>query len=289
MKLHLSNLRSFLASFAFLTLGAALAAFALEEFLVPVTILDGGIVGISMILSQLTPITLGLLTFALNLPFLILGTRSMGLRFLISTGYSMALFSILLTVFQTLSPATSEPLLAVVFGGVLLGGGVGLVLRGGGCLDGTETIALLISRKTTFSVGQIVFCINILIYAAAALLFGWDRALYSLLTYFVTFKVIDIVENGMEEVKSVMIITEDGTAMADTIYQQLGRTCTILEGSGLLSGNKAVLFCIITRLELPAIRRIVHHADQSAFVTVSDVSEVIGSHIKQLPQAPKEP
>ena len=182
-----------------------------------------------------------------------------------------------------LKPATSEPLLAVVFGGVLLGAGIGLVLRGGGCLDGTETVALLISRKTNFSVGQIVFSINIIIYAAAGLLFGWDRALYSLLTYFITFKVIDMVENGMEEAKSVMIITQDGTAMADTIFQQLGRTCTILEGTGLISGNKAVLYCVITRLELPAMRRIIHNADQSAFVTVSDVSEIIGNHIKQLP------
>ena len=165
---------------------------------------------------------------------------------------------------------------------------MGLVLRGGGCLDGTETVALLISRKTNFSVGQIVFSINIIIYAAAGLLFGWDRALYSLLTYFITFKVIDMVENGMEEAKSVMIITQDGTAMAETIFQQLGRTCTILDGTGLISGHKAVLYCVITRLELPAMRRIIHNADQSAFVTVSDVGEIIGNHIKQLPPQPAE-
>ena len=223
-----STFQQFLASFVFLTAGAALAAFALEAFLVPATILDGGIVGVSMIVSQLTPIALGVLTFVLNLPFLIIGTKNMGLRFLVSAGYSMTLFSVLLSVFAGLKPATSEPLLAVVFGGVLLGAGVGLVLRGGGCLDGTETVALLISRKTNFSVGQIVFSINIVIYAAAGLLFGWDRALYSLLTYFITFKVIDMVENGMEEAKSVMIITQEGAAMADTIFQQLGSTCTLL-------------------------------------------------------------
>ena len=274
-----STFRQFLASFVFLTAGAALAAFALEEFLVPATILDGGIVGVSMIVSQLTPIALGVLTFVLNIPFLIIGTKNMGLRFLVSAGYSMTLFSVLLSVFAGLKPATSEPLLAVVFGGVLLGAGVGLVLRGGGCLDGTETVALLISRKTNFSVGQIVFSINIVIYAVAGLLFGWDRALYSLLTYFIT---------GMEEAKSVMIITQDGAAMADTIFQQLGRTCTILEGTGLISGDKAVLYCVITRLELPAMRRIIRNADQSAFVTVSDVGEIIGNHIKQLPPQPAE-
>ena len=276
-----STFRQFLASFVFLTAGAALAAFALEEFLVPATILDGGIVGVSMIVSQLTPIALGVLTFVLNIPFLIIGTKNMGLRFLVSAGYSMTLFSVLLAF-------RGDTILVAVFGGVLLGAGVGLVLRGGGCLDGTETVALLISRKTNFSVGQIVFSINIIIYAAAGLLFGWDRALYSLLTYFITFKVIDMVENGMEEAKSVMIITQDGTAMAETIFQQLGRTCTILDGTGLISGHKAVLYCVITRLELPAMRRIIHNADQSAFVTVSDVGEIIGNHIKQLPPQPAE-
>lgn len=125
-----STFRQFLASFVFLTAGAALAAFALEEFLVPATILDGGIVGVSMIVSQLTPIALGVLTFVLNIPFLIIGTKNMGLRFLVSAGYSMTLFSVLLSVFAGLKPATSEPLLAVVFGGVLLGAGVGLVLGG---------------------------------------------------------------------------------------------------------------------------------------------------------------
>lgn len=278
-----STWKDFIISFFLLTIGAATAAFALEEFLVPATILDGGIVGISMIVSQLSPVPLGVLTFALNLPFLILGAKNMGLRFFISAAYSMTLFSVLLTLFINLKNATDDPLLAVVFGGVLLGGGVGLVLRGGGCLDGTETIALLISRKTRLSVGQIVFGCNIVIYAAAGLLFGLDRAMYSLLTYFITFKIIDVVENGMEEVKSVMIITEDGTSMANTIYCQIGRTCTILEGTGLISGDKAVLYCVVTRIELPAIRRIIHQADQSAFVTVSDVGEIIGNHMKRPP------
>lgn len=283
MQHRYATIKSGLASFFCLTVGAVAAAFALEEFLVPATILDGGIVGVSMIISQLTPIPLGILTFVLNLPFLIIGTKNMGLRFFVSAAYSMSLFSILLAVFAGLQNATQDPLLAVVFGGVLLGVGVGLVLRGGGCLDGTETVALLISRKTRLSVGQIVFGFNVIIYAAAGLLFGFDRAMYSLLTYFITFKIIDVVENGMEEVKSVMIITEDGTYMANAIYNEIGRTCTILEGTGLISGDKSVLYCVVTRIELPAIRRIIHRADQSAFVTISDVGEVIGNHMKQPP------
>lgn len=285
---QVSNVKNILGSLFCLTLGAVTAAFALEQFLVPATILDGGIVGISMIVSQLSPVPLGVLTFVLNLPFLIIGTKHMGLRFFLSTTYSMALFSVLLVVFGGLEEATGDSLLAVVFGGVLLGAGVGLVLRGGGCLDGTETVALLLSRKKSLSVGQIVFGCNIVIYAAAGLLFGWDRAMYSLLTYFISFKVIDMVENGIEEVKSVMIITEDGDSMAQSIYQQIGRTCTILSGTGLISGDKAILYCVVTRIELPAVRRIIHQADQSAFVTVSDVGEIIGNHVKQHPESLSE-
>lgn len=283
------TLRRVVPPFLYLTAGATAAAFALEEFLVPSTILDGGVVGVSMIASQLTHIRLGILTFVLNLPFLIIGAKNLGRRFFLSAIWSMGLFSLMLRVFEEFANATTDPILAVVFGGVLLGFGVGLVLRGGGCLDGTETVALLISRKTRLSVGQVVFAINILIYGAAGLLFGWDRAMYSLMTYFISFKIIDMVEEGMEQAKSVMIITDDGGAMADAIYQKLGRTCTMMEGNGRISGQKSVLYCVVTRVELSAIRRIIKEADSSAFVTISDVSEIVGNHIKRHPDAPEEP
>ncbi len=260
-----------------------MAAFAVEEFLVPATILDGGVVGVSIIISQLSGITLGILTFVLNMPFLVIGAKNLGRKFFASAIYAMIVFSVMLTVFAPFVNATEDPLLAVVFGGTLLGAGVGFVLKGGGCLDGTETVALLISRKTRLSVGQVVFVINIIIYAAAGLLFGWDRAMYSLLTYFISFKIIDMVEEGMEQAKAVMIITDDGKRMADEIYKNLGRTCTIMRGSGLISGEKCILYCVVTRIELPAIRQVIHRADVSAFVTISDVSEIVGNHVKQHP------
>ena len=287
MKQLFSLARRVLPPFLSLTIGAVAAAFALEEFLVPATILDGGIVGISIIIATLTPARLSWLTFLLNLPFLLIGAKNLGKRFFVSAVYAMALFSVMLGIFEDMANATADSLLAVVFGGVLLGAGVGLVLRGGGCLDGTETVALLISRRTSFSVGQVVFIINIAIYATAGLLFGWDRAMYSLLTYFISFKVIDMVEEGMEQAKAVMIITNDGQTMADEIYRQMGRTCTRMEGSGQISGDKCVLYCVVTRIELPAIRQIIRNADGSAFVTISDVSEIVGNHIKKQP-APQE-
>lgn len=274
--------KQWIAPLFMITVGAVIAAFALEEFLVPFTILDGGVVGISMIISQLSGVPLGFLTIALNIPFMIVGFKRLGIRFLIKAIYAMIIFSSFLGVFEHMKEVTNQEILVVVFGGVLLGIGVGLILRYGGCLDGTEIVAMLLSHHMEFSVGQIVLFFNIIIYAVAGFLFGPDRALYSLLTYFITSKVIDIVENGMEQGKSVMIITDHGKDIADKIYSQLGRTCTQMEGKGMVSnGKKTVLYCVITRVEVPAIKKIINDADVSAFMTISDVSEIVGNHIKK--------
>lgn len=266
----------------FITVGAVIAAFALEEFLVPFTVLDGGVVGISMIISQLSGLPLGVLTIVLNVPFVLLGFKRLGMRFLVKAIYAMVIFSVFLSVFKDMKAVTDKEILVVAFGGVLLGIGVGLILRYGGCLDGTEIVAMFLSKNTEFSVGQIVLFFNIIIYGIAGFLFGPDRALYSLLTYFITSKIIDIVENGMEQGKSVMIITDHGKDIADAIYTQLGRTCTQMEGKGMVSnGKKTVLYCVITRVEVPAIKKIINDADVSAFMTISDVSEIVGNHIKR--------
>ena len=268
-------------SFFAITVGAVLAAFSLEEFLIPSTILDGGITGVSIILNQLFGKGISIFIIVLNIPFFLLGLRQLGWRFLVKGIYGIVLFSVMLEVFRDLPQVTSEPLLGVVFGGVTLGAGVGTVLRYGGCLDGTEIVAMLISKKTDFSVGQIIFGINIVIYAIAGVLFGWDRALYSLLTYFISFKVIDMVEEGMEQAKAVIIITNEAKSIADTLYKNLGRTCTLVEGEGLVSGKKTVLYCVVTRIEISEVKRIVRQSDESAFVTISDVSEIVGAHIKR--------
>lgn len=274
--------RQWIAPLFFITVGAVIAAFALEEFLVPFKILDGGVVGISMIISQLSGLPLGVLTIVLNIPFMILGFKRLGMRFLVKAIYAMVIFSVFLGIFEDMKEVTDKEILVVAFGGVLLGIGVGLILRYGGCLDGTEIVAMFLSKNTEFSVGQIVLFFNIVIYGVAGLLFGLDRALYSLLTYFITSKVIDIVENGMEQGKSVMIITDHGKDIADKIYSQLGRTCTQMEGKGMVSnGKKTVLYCVITRVEVPAIKKIINDADVSAFMTISDVSEIVGNHIKR--------
>ena len=281
--------KKYILPYLAMTIGTAAAAFALEEFLIPSTILDGGVMGISIILAQILKRGVSLFVIVLNLPFLIVGFRQLGWRFLIRGTYCMLLLAGLLELFKDVPAITNTELLAVVFGGVILGFGVGTVIMGflhrfmnlyGGCLDGTEIVAMLLSKKLNFSVGQIIFAINIAIYAVAGLLFGWDRALYSLLTYFISFKIIDMVEIGMEQAKAVMIITNEGRNIADELYKSLGRTCTLLEGEGLISGKKVVLYCVVTRIELAEVKRIVNDDDASAFVTVTDVSEIIGKHIK---------
>ena len=261
--------------------GAVIAAFAIEEFLVPNTILDGGVVGISIMVSSLTKLPLAVLTVALNLPFLLLGTRKMGKLFIAKSAFAMAVFAAFIQIFEPLRDATEEYLLAVCFGGVLLGLGVGLVIRCGGCLDGTETVAIMLNKRFKLPVGRVVLAFNVVIFVVAGFLFGFDRAMYSLLTYFITSKVLDVVENGIDQTKAAMIITNDAKEISEQIFQKLGRTVTLMEGEGLVSGKKTVLYCVLTRFEIHELREIIDNVDSSAFIAISDVSEIIGTHIKK--------
>lgn len=276
-----TNRIQLIISYFMITLGAVIAAFAIEEFLVAKQILDGGIVGISIILNNLTKIPLSLFIVIINIPFLILGLKQLGKTFTFKATYAMIVFSLALASFEELHEVTDDPLLATVYGGLFLGVGVGLVMRGGGCVDGMDTLSLLISKRTQFSTGQIILGFNLIIYTIAGFIFGPDRALYSILTYFITSKVIDTVETGLEQGKAVMIITENGERIAEEIYKQLGRTVTLLTGEGLISGKKTVLYCVVTRIELSEMKRIIKEDEGSAFATISDVSDIVGAHIKK--------
>ena len=267
-------------NFIMLTIGTIIAAFALELFLIPNTILDGGITGISIIAYKMTNIPLSMLVLVLNIPFFYVGYRNLGKKFLVRAIYSMITFSLFLSFFEIFKPFTEEILLATVFGGALLGLGVGLIIKCGGCNDGTESVAIVISKKTDLSVGQIVLCFNLIIYGVAGFIFGFDRAMYSLLTYVITFKVIDFVSEGLEQAKAAMIITDKGSSISKEIYKKLGRTTTTIKAKGLISGEKEVMYCVLTRIEIFELRHIVEEMDESAFVTITDVSDIIGNHIK---------
>lgn len=208
------NKKKVILSYLLLTVGAIIAATAIKIVLSPNNILDGGVVGVSIILSKLYSWKLGMLTILFNIPFLLLGFKELGARFLVKASYAMTVFSIATEFLQGINPVTDDKLLATVFGGLFLGIGVGLVLKAGGCLDGTEILAILITKHSSMSVGQMVLVFNIVIYSAAGLLFGVDSAMYSLLTYFITSKVMDFVEAGLNQAKAVMIITNDAEDMA---------------------------------------------------------------------------
>ena len=269
-----------LISFIGITIGAMLSAFSIQTFLSPNMILDGGVIGISMIVSKITGLPLSIFTIILNIPFLLIGYKNLGKKFLIKAVYAMLIFSCFLTMFSNVNELTDDILLATIYGGIILGIGVGLVIRSGGCLDGTESVAIIINKNTSFSTGQIIMLFNIFIYLTAGALFGLDKALYSLLMYFITFKIIDLVSEGLEQAKAAMIITEQGSQIAKEIYNKLGRTATLIEGNGLVSGKKDILYCVLTRMEISQLRTIVNSKDETAFVTITEVSEIIGDHIK---------
>lgn len=278
------RMKRLLVEFLGMTIGAIVAAFSLEEFLVPNTILDGGLIGIGIIINTLSGVSLSLLTLVLNIPVLLICARKLGKMFIVKSAYSMVVFSIFLEIFKPLQRVTEDVLLAVCFGGLILGIGVGLVIRCGGCLDGTEAVAVVLNRKFKFPVGRTVLLMNVVVYSIASILFGLDRGMYSLLTYFIASKVLDIVENGFEQEKAAMIITNDSMHIAEAIYKELGRTVTIMEGEGLVSGKKTVLYVVVSQFELRDLKNIINNADESAFVTVTDVSEIIGKHVKSTDQ-----
>jgi len=203
-----------------IAIGATMAAAALEVFLIPNSIIDGGLTGISIILNKLFGGSLSLFVFFLNLPFLFIGYKQLGLKFLFKAIFGIVTFSLLLEVFHGVPEVTDDIILAFIYGGLLLGVGVGIVIKFGGCLDGTEIVAILLSKKSNLSVGQVVLFINIFIYGTAIFVFGPDRALYSLLTYFITFKIIDIVSEGMDQAKAVYIITEKSEEISEKITKE---------------------------------------------------------------------
>ncbi|MDC7280122.1 YitT family protein [Butyrivibrio fibrisolvens] len=275
--------KNLLVSYVELTLGAIIAAFAIEEFLVPNKIFDGGVTGISMIVSHFIQLPLGIMIVIINAPFVIVAFRKMGHQLVVRMVYAIILFSVMTGVFEPVENATGEMLLAITYGGVLLGLGVGLVLKGGGCLDGTEVVAVILNRNFSISTGQVILIFNVFIFTVAGVVFDFDRGMYSLLMYFISSKVIDVVEIGFGSAKSVMIITDEGSKLADEIFTKLGRTVTFMHGEGLVSNNeKDILYCVVTRAEIYELKALLNDFPGSTFTTISDVSEVVGSHIKSI-------
>ncbi|WP_235775607.1 MULTISPECIES: YitT family protein [Paenibacillus] len=263
-------------------IGAGMMAVALEIFLVPNQMVDGGITGISIMLSHIFHIPLGILLTLLNLPFLIIGYKQIGKTFALSTLFAVVIMSIGTQLLHPVQPITVEPLLAAVFGGVILGVGVGLVVRYGGSLDGTEIVAILASKRMPFSVGEVVMFFNLFILSSAGFVFGWNNAMFSLIAYYIAFKVIDVTLEGLDQSKSVWIISEKYRDIGEALTERLGRGVTYLEGEGGFSGeNKKVIFVVITRLEEAKMKAIVEDWDTDAFIAVGNIHDVKGGRFKK--------
>ena len=266
-----------------ITIGAIIAALGLELFLVPNNILDGGVIGLSIIAAELTGIQMSIFLIILNLPFLYIGFRRIGMKFTIHTLYGVVVLSICTSFLHHFEPVTDDLFLATIIGAVILGTGVGLVIRTGGALDGTEIIAILVSKKRPVSVGQFVMIINLFIFILAALLvFSWETAMYSIITYYIAFKMIDIVVEGMEELKSVTIISDVPDDIADALIKELGRGITYIHGQGVYSNEpKKIIYTIVSRIELSSLRSIAHEIDPKALIAIENVADVSGSNFKK--------
>jgi uncharacterized membrane-anchored protein YitT (DUF2179 family) len=275
------TLKENLTRLLFVILGAILVSISLEIFLIPNNIIDGGVVGISIMASYLSKLPLGMFTFLFNLPFFIIGYRQIGKTFAFVTIFANILLAIGVTILHPVPGLTNDILLAAVFGGVIIGIGVGLIIKYGGSLDGTEIIAIILDKKTAFSIGEIVMFFNLFILSSAGFVFGWDRAMYSLITYFIAFKTIDITVEGLDESKGVIIVSEQYREIMSAIRDRLGRGSTQLLSAEKGKGNSSsVIYVVVTRLEIAKLKSIVHGFDQDALMTINSV-EVYGKRYKK--------
>lgn len=262
-----------------MTLGCFLAAFSLEVFFIPNKLIDGGIIGIAMILGKLLGAKyIPLLSFLFNFPFLLLAYKSIGKSFAIHMIVANILFSLFMTLISTFIPIQfrGDSLEVVVIGGAILGIGIGLIIREGGCIDGTEILGLIINKRTGFTVGQVVLFCNIFVFGAAGLVFqDWHPPLMSLITYIVVIKIMDSVIVGLDETKSVLVISSKSKIIADAIIHELGLGLTIMYGRGGFSGDeREILYVIAERLQLADLKELILREDPSAFIAIENLHEV---------------
>lgn len=276
------NAADWIKKYFLLLLGSLIYTTGLEIFLVPNNIIDGGVVGISIMASYLTGFPFGAFMILLNLPFLYMGYKQIGKSFAISTVISIVAISILSAQFEPIPSITGDYFLAAIFGGIITGAGVGLIIRHGGSLDGTEIVAIIMDKKTTFSVGEVVMFFNLFILGSAGFVFGWDKAMYSLVAYFVISKMIDVVIKGLDESYAVMVVSDENEEIADALMHRLGRGVTFLHGQGGYTGDaKKVLYCVVTRLEVGKLKDIALEKDETAFVTINPVHDIVGGRFKK--------
>lgn len=266
-----------------IVLGILSAGLGLKGFLMSSRFIDGGVTGVSMLLSNVLGFPLAILLLIINLPFIALGYRQIGRSFAIKSALAIGGLSLCLA-FVNYPDVTPDKLLTAVFGGFFIGAGIGLAIRGGAVLDGTEVAALLISKSSNLlKVGDVIMLLNVFIFSAAAFFLGIEPALYSILTYFAASKTIDFLIHGIEEYTAVIIISERSEEIRQEIIRALRRGVTVYKGRGGLSNTEQdILFCVVTRLEIGRIKTVARDLDEAAFIVVQPLSDVEGGMIKRL-------
>lgn len=277
MKTFLRELRSTV----FILLGIFSAGLGLKGFLLPSHFIDGGVTGVSMLVAALSSMSLPLLIIIINAPFVVIGYLHIGRIFALKSALTIGGLALVLT-FVPFPVATTDKLLAAVFGGFFLGAGVGLSIRAGGVVDGTEVMALILSKKTGTTVGDIILVLNVVIFSVAAGFLGLEPALYSILTYFAASKTIDFLLHGIEEYNGITIVSAHSEEIKALILQELGRGVTVYKGVGGLTGEEHdILFCVVTRLEIPKIKTAIKKIDAAAFIAVHRISDASGGVMKR--------
>ncbi len=268
-----------------LTIGAFIVAFSLECILLPNKVIDGGVIGISMMINYLTKANLGLVIFFLNIPFIFLALRNLGKMFVFQTFFSITMLAVATNFFESLHHPVilDELLLVVIFGGILLGFGVGLILRNSASLDGTEILSIKLSKRFSFlTIGEFLMGINLIIYSVSAFVFDLKQALYSILTYFVASKAIDAVIDGFNSSKSVRIVSEHYKEIGKAIMKELDVSVTYMKARGGYSGEEKILtYCVVSRLEMAKVKAMVKEIDPKAFLVIEAVHEVEGIRVKR--------
>ena len=272
-----------LLDFALIVLGILSAGLGLKGFLLSSHFIDGGVTGVSMLLANVLGWPLWALILAINLPFIALGYRQIGRAFAIKSTLAIAGLAACLA-FVKYPDVTPDKLLTAVFGGFFIGAGIGLAIRGGAVLDGTEIAALLISKSShILKVGDVILLLNIVIFSAAAFFLGIESALYSMLTYFAASKTVDFLIHGVEEYTAVIIMSERSEAIRQSIVRHLQRGVTVYKGRGGMSDTEQdILFCVVTRLEIGRIKTAAYQIDPDSFIVVQPLADAEGGVIKKL-------
>jgi len=288
MRVHVKNkrLKRFLHvgwDVLIIVAGIFSAGLGLKGFLLSSHFIDGGVTGVSMLLSSVLGWKLSILILVINLPFILLGYKQIGRKFAVKSILAIAGLALVLA-FVKFPDVTPDKLLTAVFGGFFIGAGIGLAIRGGAVLDGTEIAALLISKSSgLLKVGDVILLLNVFIFAAAAFFLGIESALYSMLTYFAASKTIDFLIHGVDEHTAITIISDKADVIRKAITRDLKRGVTVYKGEGGLDrASQDILFCVVTRLEIGGVKRVVREIDSAAFIVVYPLADAEGGVTKKL-------